>query len=355
VTSHVTSRVPVGAGIRRAAQGCVAGWEWLAESEVLGDVSDVAVDADDRVFLLTRGDPAVVVCAPDGVVVNRWGSGVFTNPHGLTVAPDGSIFCADIHDHTVRRFTADGVLLATFGVPGRAADTGYRIDDESPFFTTVTRSGPPFHGPTKVCALADGSFYVADGYGNARVHRFGPDGELVGSWGEPGSGPGQFRVPHGITATPREDRLLVCDRENGRIQVFDRDGRLLDIWPGLHRPCAAVVAPDGRVYVAELGGRAGIYPTMTVDAATPWSTCAVLDDQGRVLARWGTDNPATSGSFFAAHGIALDSTGAVYLAEVSRAAGLRVGGSPPCCHAMQKFRPGSALADDDGEDYRAAN
>jgi DNA-binding beta-propeller fold protein YncE len=326
-------------GVSRAAPGCLAGWERLAEAEALGDVSDVAVDADDRVYLLTRGDPAVVICEPDGTVVDRWGSGVFTNPHGLTVAPDGSVFCTDIHDHTIRRFTTGGSLIATFGVPGRAADTGYRVDGESLFHTSVTRSGPPFHGPTKVCALSDGSFFVADGYGNARVHHFGPSGELVRSWGSPGSAPGQFRVPHGITATPDEQRLLVCDRENNRIQVFDHLGGLLDIWSGLHRPCAAAVVPDGRVYAAELGGRAGIYPTMTVHDSTPWSTCAVLDPAGRLLGRWGTDDPARPGSFFAAHGIAVDSTGAVYLAEVSRAAGLRVGGSPPCCHAMQKFRP----------------
>lgn len=329
--------MPTGAGVLRAAPGNAAGWARLVE--YCGDVSDVCVAADDRVFLLTRGDPPVIVLDPGGTVLDRWGSGVFTNPHGLTVAPDGTVFCADIHDHTVRRFTATGELIATFGTPGHGADTGYRKDDESLFYLSVTRPGPPFHGPTKVCALSDGSFYVADGYGNARVHQFGPDGALISSWGEPGSGPGQFRVPHSITATPREDRLLVCDRENNRIQVFDPGGRLLDMWPGLHRPCAAAVGPDGRVYVAELGGRAGIYPTMSIGPSTPWSTCAVLDGTGRLLTRWGSDDPACPGSFFAAHGIALDSTGAVYVAETSRAAGLRVGGTPACCHVVQKFRP----------------
>src|SRR5439155_1369245 len=91
---------------------------------------------------------------------------------------------------------------------------------------TIRQSGPPFHRPTNVALAADGSLYVTDGYGNARVHKFAPDGRLLFSWGEAGSGPGQFNLPHGI-AVDREGLVYVADRENSRIQVFDGRGKFL--------------------------------------------------------------------------------------------------------------------------------
>ena len=87
----------------------------------------------------------------------------------------------------------------------------------------------------------NGDLYVADGYGNARVHRFGPSGELKQSWGEVGTGAGEFHLPHGIWCDP-DGRVLVCDRENDRIQVFGADGKYLEQWTDVVRPCAITVA-----------------------------------------------------------------------------------------------------------------
>src|SRR5207247_1434063 len=97
-------------------------------------------------------------------------------------------------DHTVRKFTPEGKLLLTFGASGRASETGIVGND----YRTIRRGGPPFNRPTNVALAADGSVYVTDGYGNARVHKFAADGQLLFSWGEPGTGPGQFNLPHGI-------------------------------------------------------------------------------------------------------------------------------------------------------------
>ncbi len=101
--------------------------------------------------------------------------------------------------------------------------------------------------------------YVSDGYGNARVHRFAPDGKLLGSWGEPGAGPGQFHVPHGI-AVDRHGTVYVADRENSRLQLFSPAGEFVTEWTDIARPCEIFIDAEDHVFVAELGYRAGMFP-----------------------------------------------------------------------------------------------
>ncbi len=112
----------------------------------------------------------------------------------------------------------------------------------------------PFNRPTRAAVSPLGDIYVSDGYGQHRVHRFSPDGTLLLSWGEEGSGPGQFTLPHGVFAS-QDGRVLVADREpNQRIQLFDAEGAFLDQWPGRPFPCDLFVDQDGAAYVAENGG-----------------------------------------------------------------------------------------------------
>ena len=96
-----------------------------------------------------------------------------------------------------------------------------------------------------------GDLYVSDGYGNCRVHRFSPTGELKRSWGTPGGGPGEFFLPHGI-AVRADGRVFVCDRENDRIQIFSPDGEYLSEWTDTQRPTHLVFDAQGRAYVSEL-------------------------------------------------------------------------------------------------------
>ena len=105
---------------------------------------------------------------------------------------------------------------------------------------------------TNVAVTASGEMFISDGYGNARVHRFSPAGELLASWGEPGSGPGQFNLPHSI-AVDRGGRVFVADRENSRIQIFSSDGELRTIWDWVNRPDDLFIDDQENLYIAELG------------------------------------------------------------------------------------------------------
>jgi DNA-binding beta-propeller fold protein YncE len=315
-----------------AADDC---WAKLPPGVTWLEVAAVATDSRDRVFVFNRGDHPLLVFDPDGNLLASWGEGLFVRPHGLTIRPDNSVYCTDDLGHVVHQFTPDGRLVTTLGTKGKPSDTGATSVD----FRTIQRAGPPFHYPTNVALSAAGDLYITDGYGNARVHRFDPDGRLRFSWGEPGSGPGQFRVPHGI-AIDRNGTVYVADRENSRLQLFTTEGEYLSEWTDLARPSQVFIDPAGDVYVAELGYRAGMWPGTTAPSPdAPGGRMSVFDAHGKLKARWGGGRaPCAAGDFFAPHDVCVDSRGDIYVAEVVWSAGGNRGLVPADCHALQKFK-----------------
>lgn len=310
-------------------------WEQLPAGHEHLDVAAVSVDARDRVYLLTRNPARVFVYEMDGSFVRTWGEGLFTNrAHGITVAADGGVYCIDDADHTVRKFSAEGELLQTIGTSGQPSETGY----DGSTVASIQVGGPPFNRPTNLAIATGGDLFVTDGYGNARVHRFAPDGRLLASWGEPGSGPGQFMLPHGIVVDS-QDRVLVCDRENDRIQLFDLEGRYLEEWLGVQRPTHACVGPDGLIYVSELWWKPGQVSFRT--GAHPKGSpprVSILTPNGQVVARIGGESVGCEpGQFVAPHGIAVDSGGDIYVAEVCWTFAGSVGLAPRDCHSLQKL------------------
>jgi hypothetical protein len=312
----------------------VDNWEQLPDGFHHQDVPGVAVDSQDRVYLITRGEPRVIVYEPDGRFVTSWGEEIFTpRTHGISVGPDDSIYCVDDGDHTVRKFTPDGRLLLTLGTVGVPSDTGY--DGQN--LATITHGGPPFNRCTNVAVGPNGNLYVSDGYGNARIHRFSPSGELRHSWGEPGDGPGQFNLPHSVWVH-RDGRVFVCDRENDRIQIFTPDGELLTIWTNVTRPGDLYIDAADRVYVGEMAWELGDSSM----AGKPWpearaASVSVRDIEGNVLTQWGGPGPCEPGNFSSPHGLWVDSRGDLYVAEVSQTALSRYGRWRPDCHSLQKF------------------
>jgi DNA-binding beta-propeller fold protein YncE len=156
---------------------------------------------------------------------------------------------------------------------------------------------------------------VSDGYGNACVHKFTPDGRLIKTWGEPGTDPGQFNIVHNI-ATDADGFVYVADRENHRVQVFDGNGKYETQWNDLHRPCALYCCggKQPNFVIGELG------PGMAVNRKVPnlGPRLTIVDAKGKRIARLGGENgPGLEvGKFLAPHGIALDSTGDIYVGEV---------------------------------------
>jgi DNA-binding beta-propeller fold protein YncE len=309
-----------------------SGWSWP-------EVAAVATDSQDRVYVFNRGDHPVMVFHRDGTFLRSWGEGLFSRPHGIFIGTDDAVYCTDDASHTVRKFTPDGQLSLTLGTPGKPSDTGATSMD----FRTIQRAGPPFHYPTNVALAPEGDLYVSDGYGNARVHKFSADGRLLLSWGEPGNGPGQFHVPHGI-AVDRQGTVYVADRENSRLQLFTSHGEFLSEWTDVARPCQVCIDAAGDVYVAELGYRAGMWPgTSPPSLDAPGGRVSIFDSGGKLRARWGGGhNPCADGDFFAPHGICVDSLGAIYVGEVVMSAGGRKGLVPATCHSLQKFTPSRA-------------
>lgn len=324
-----------------------AQWNQHPAGHPHADVAGVAVDASDRVHLFTRFDTEVLIYEPDGTFVEAWGKGSFESAHTIRVASDGGIFCVDHSGHTVRKFSPSGELLLEVSAPSaQGSDTGYvpGAPVEIHAVEGVRWPGPPFNGCTDVAITQDGDFYVSDGYGNCRIHHFAPTGELLRSWGNIGSGPGEFRLPHAICLDTR-GRLLVADRENDRLQVFSQHGEYLEEWHGLQRPQGLALGPDGRIYVAELwrpiGNRSFVSDTSQIDQPARLS---VLEADGTLIARWGSavEKPEeVAGNFIAPHGIALDSTGAIYVGEVIYTFGLKPKRTSNefAGHLLQKFEP----------------
>lgn len=304
-----------------------AGWSFV-------EVAGIATDSRDRVYVFNRGEHPVIVFDCDGNFMGSWGERAFKRPHGIFIGPDDSVYLVDDQDHTVRKFTSDGRLLLTLGVSGQPSDTGAVGND----YRTVQRGAPPFNFPTNLALSARGELYVSDGYGNCRMHKFSARGDLLFSWGEQGIGPGQFRLPHGVTVGP-EGIVYVADRENSRIQLFTSEGKFAGQWTDVARPCQVFVDSDGYVYVAELGFRAGMWPGVSPPASNaPGGRVSIFDWEGKLQARWGGgENPCSPGDFFAPHDIWVDSRGDIYVGEVTMSAGGYRGMVPPDCHSLQKF------------------
>ncbi len=310
------------------------GWEQLPAGWVHKDVDGVAVDSHDNVYLMTRQDARVIVYDRSGKFLRSWGENVFTpRTHGIAVGPDDAVYTVDDGDHTVRKFTGDGRQVMMIGTPGKCSDTGY----DGKTIASIQRGGPPFNRPTDVAIAPNGELYVCDGYGNARVHRFTADGTLIQSWGEPGTGPGQFHLPHGIGVSP-DGRIFVTDRENDRIQIFTPDGKFLEMWTHLQRPTDIAFDKDGRVYVSELWWRAGqsSFTNGKINYDLPGGL-RILDLQGNVLSHWCSADREAPGNFVAPHTLCLDSHGDLYVGEVTWTFGVSRGGVREDAHTFQKF------------------
>jgi DNA-binding beta-propeller fold protein YncE len=277
----------------------VENWAKLPSGMTFKECPGVAVDSQDNVFILTRGEEPIIVLDRDGNFVRSFGKGHFSadRTHGLYIAHDDSLLCADDGIHTIQKFSPVGEKLMEIGERNNPAPRW---------------SGEPFNRPTSAAIHpGNGDIYVSDGYGNSRIHAYSGEGEYKFSWGSPGIGAGEFIRPHNI-AFDSNANVYVVDREAHRIQIFDTQGKFIEMWSNIHRPDSMVLWGE-HVYVGELNGMSGVD-----DAPGLGHRVSIFDLKGNLVSQFGDKNEGEGpGQFIAPHGIAVDSQGSIYVAEVS--------------------------------------
>ena len=241
----------------------------------------------------TQGRPElrnnIIIVDANGKMIESWtqhdhlfqgGRG----PHRIRISPhdpERHVWVVDDMRHQIFKFTNDGkrlvLTLGEAGVPG---------NDERHFAR-----------PTDIAWLPDGTFFISDGYINTRVVKFDKDGKYLMTWGTPGTGPGQFNLPHAIDID-KNRRIYVSDRSNSRIQIFDENGKHLDTWPNVRSAYVFWVSNDQHLWVA--------------DGVT--NKFLKYDLNGKLLYSWGTWG-TFPGAFWGVHGFSVDSDGNLYAAE----------------------------------------
>ncbi len=252
-------------------------------------------DSKDRVYCFNR-DPGhpVMIFDREGNFLSAWGEGLFLFPHAIILDKEDNVWLVERNDCQIMKFTSDGQLLMTVGLKGFRSDTGADNSDfSSNGWRDVTHGGDPFNLPAGIAINDEGEIFIADGYANARVHKFEANGRYVESWGGPGNGPGQFNLPHGAWID-RQGRLLIADRENDRVQVFSQSGEYISTWPSkLIGPAVMYIDEDDIAYVAEHNG----------------GLVSVLSSDGVILSQWGSEVHRSC------HGIWADSHKDLYVVE----------------------------------------
>jgi peptidylamidoglycolate lyase len=285
----------------------VHGWPVLPANMMLDEVSAVAVDSRDRVFVLTRGNrkwpdsgpldttpihaPTVTVFdGPSGRKLSQWPGDRFALPHSITIDRNGDVWVTDVAWHQVLKFSPDGVPLLTLGQRGMPGTDSLHFDR-----------------PSDVAVAPDGSVYVSDGYGNNRIVRLAADGRWLGAWGRKGTGAGELDLPHALAVDSR-GRVFVVDRGNARIQIFDSAGTYLAQWPATSFTGAqdVKIGGDGQVYIAGAGA----------DGPEDRTGVVILDSTGAFAGKIGRFGNY-DGQFEDLHWIALSPTGALYAADFS--------------------------------------
>jgi hypothetical protein len=247
---------------------------------------------------------------PDGNVVAKFGSRLFSWPHGLHVDRDGNLWITEAAEgrpaqtapgakpigHQVFKFSPQGKLLMTLGVAGVPGN-------DSSHFTA----------PSDVVTAPNGDVFVVDGHsatGNNRIVKFSKDGKFLKAFGGTGHGPGQLFAPHAI-AMDSSGRLFVADRGNQRIVIFDQDGKYLSRWTQFGMPSDIAIDGNDRIYVADSesdmtenpGWEKGI---RIGDVKTGWVTSFILDTG---------DNPPITAGGSGAESITVDRQGNIFAGE----------------------------------------
>lgn len=225
--------VPVKSEVIFRAQNYIYRYQddWIQWPTYMRDhvVSGLYCARNGDLYVTTRNpDYPFLVFSRDGEYLRTFGKELgFTGTHGPYITDEGHIWICDTGKSIAMELDLEGHILRTFGREGCPSDTGY--DPTIPYpqnMRSIKRAAGPFNRPTRMIPAPNGELYASDGYGNAAIHRFTADGELIQSWGAPGNEPGHFCLPHSIWIDPNGN-VWVADRDNYRVQIFTCDGKLI--------------------------------------------------------------------------------------------------------------------------------
>ena len=297
-------------------------WGVLPEGREWGRVSGVYVDpAGENIWVfercggdncVTSDDPTVLRFATDGTLLASFGADMFVRPHGMYVDDDGNVWVTDGRaareaelqeapgaakkGNQVVKFSPDGEVLMVIGTPGTTGDPPEALNQ-----------------PNDVIVAPNGEILVSEGHSfsgpHGRISRFSSDGTFLGSFGEFGSGPGQFRTPHAM-AFDSQGRLFVADRGNSRIQVFDEHYDFVVEWDQFGRPNDVFIDENDTMYVLDSesgdernpGMRRGLY----IGNARDGSLQAFIPPH---------ENDSPYGTI--GEGVTVDAAGHIFVGEVS--------------------------------------
>ena len=281
-------------------------WPHLPDSFLLGDVTGIDVDTSGNVFIFHRAAREWKVFMPSdpinertileldkqtGKIINSWGDSIFLMPHGLTVDFNNNIWVTDLGLHQVFKFTHDGQLLMTLGEAGVSGSDSLH-----------------FNKPTSVAVTANGSIYIADGYGNSRIMKFSPQGKFLFQWGTQGKNEGQFQIPHDLTLD-KKGNVYVADRENKRIQVFDSTGKFIQ---------SITDTSFGKIYSVETDTAHNVllatdYVSTLME--TKGSDIIVFDSANVIQSRFGKSG-GYEGPVCRYHNVTVDKEGNIYVGDI---------------------------------------
>lgn len=243
----------------------------------MGAPSSVGWTSMNRILVFNRGPNPLMEFEPDGTFVRSWGQGQYDRPHGMRIDSEGHIWTTDVNADTVRKMNPEGEILLTIN------------PDDTPLMNE----------PTDLAIGLEGEIFVLVGHGQGEPHvlKFDREGELLKSWGEQGTGPSQFDTPHSVVIDT-EGMVYVADRQNRRIQIFDRDGNYVKEWAYKGLPCGLYIHSDGTMYM--VSGFAG--------------EILELDENGRAVGRNGQPGRGL-GEFGEAHYMTMAPNGDIWVAD----------------------------------------
>jgi DNA-binding beta-propeller fold protein YncE len=260
----------------------------LPEGINFGPCSAVAVRANGNILVFSRSEHALMEFNPEGMYLKTMCRGMFDNPHGLKLDPEGNIWATDTVGHIVVKMDPQGRIRMVLGVKGRATDWHQAGHLRC------------FNEPNDIAFGPKGEVYVTQGHGKgeSRVIKFDADGNFLTTWGGEGKGPGEFNQPHAVLVDT-QGLVYIADRSNQRLQVFDGEGKFLREKSHPGTPCGLALCSD-RKHIMMAHGHAGRIMKLDMDL----NLLAATGGQGKGPNRYGE-----------AHYLALDADDNIYVAD----------------------------------------